>query len=109
MADSGQDFEALWSQLQRDVGGGDTIRNWTRDKGYIGDGFVIHTVKAGLIEVDPPGAENLQRIPREDFTKVYRHWEDYNAGHTLRSQIRDITRFSKYIISIFHHIESVRQ
>lgn len=109
MIDPGQDFEALWYQIQQDVGGGDTIRNWTRDSGYIGDEFVIRTVEAGIIEVDPPGAANLQRIPREDFAKVYRHWEGYNTGHIPRQQVRDITRFSKYIISIFHHIEPARR
>ena len=109
MADPGQDFEALWHHLQRDVGGGDTIRNWTRDSGYIGGEFVILTVKAGIIEVDSPGAENLQRIPKEDFAKIYRYWEGYNAGHIRRNRIRNITRFSKYIISIFHHIESARR
>ena len=75
----------------------------------MGGEFVIRTVEAGIIEVDSPGAENVQRIPREDFAKVYRRWEGYNAGHIPRRKIRDITRFSKYIISIFHHIESARR
>lgn len=104
MVDPHEDFEALWHRLRREISVGDTIRNWTRDSGYLGDEFTIYAVEAGFIKVDSPEATNIQHIPREDFENVYRHWCGYHAGCVLRSQIRDMTRFSKYIISILHHL-----
>ena len=104
MTNPGRNFETLWLQIQRDISGGDTIRNWTQHSEYIGDEFTIRTVDARFIEVDSPGAENFQRVHGEDFAAVYEIWDDYNAGRVPRHQVRDLTRFSKYIISILHHV-----
>ena len=32
------------------------------------------------------------------------HWDDYCAGECPRHRLRDMTRFSKYVISILHHV-----
>jgi hypothetical protein len=48
---------------------------------------------------------SLQRISDKDFAKVSEVWNAYINGNFQRYKMRDITRFSKYIISIFHHIE----
>ena len=42
--------------------------------------------------------------PREDFAAVWAHWDDYCAGEFPRHRLRDMTRFSKYVISILHHV-----
>ena len=104
MTNSRRSFESLWRQIQQDIGVGDTIRNWTQHSGYIGDEFTIRAVDARFIEVDSPGAENFQLVPREDFAAVCELWDDYIADRVPRYQIRDLTRFSKYIISILHHV-----
>ena len=54
--------------------------------------------------MDTRGAMNLQRVRREDFAAVLAHWEDYCAGECPRHRLRDMTRFSKYVISILHHV-----
>ncbi len=83
---------------------GDTIGDWTQYSGYIGDEFTIRAVDARFIEVDPPGAENVQRVPREDFAAVYELWDCYIVDRVPRHQIRDLMRFSKNIISILHRV-----
>lgn len=104
VANSQWDFEELWRQIQRDISVGDTIENWTQHRGYSGDEFIIRVMDTRFIEVESPDAENSQRVPREDFSAVYELWGDYLARRVPRYQIRDLTRFSKYIISILHQV-----
>ena len=99
-----QSFEAVWAQIQRTIAPGDTIRNWSRHSGYLGNNFTIHAVTDRFIEIDSPGAANIQHIAREDFARVHDHWDAYNARMFARSRLRDITRFSTYVISILHHV-----
>ena len=99
-----QNFEAVWVQIQRKIAPGDTIRNWSRHSGYRGKDFAIHAVNDRFVEIDSPGAANIQHIAREHFARVHEHWEAYNAHMFARSRLRDITRFSTYVISILHHV-----
>lgn len=102
------EFEILWRQLQRDISAGDTIRNWTQYGGNLGDNFTVCAVGVGFVEVDTPEASGVQHISREEFAKVYDHWDSYNEGSFPRNKLRDKTRYSKYIISILHHITENR-
>ena len=95
-----QDFGELWCRIQRDISAGCTIRNWTKDNGYVGKDFIIRAVGADFVEVDAP----FQHIPKKDFSEVYSHWNAYNEGSYPRHKLRDKTCFSKYIISILHHL-----
>ena len=99
-----QDFESLWCQLQREISVGDTIRNWSQHKGYLGGVFTICAVESEFVQVEPPNAINRQHIRRGEFAKVYDHWGAYNSGRLPRNELRDITRFSTYVISILHHL-----
>lgn len=101
---SGGPFDVVWEQIQREIAPSDTIRNWTRDKGYLSDDFTIEAVEARFVKVNSPGAATIQHVAREEFAKVYEHWNGYNAGTVRRHELRDITRFSKYVISILHHV-----
>jgi hypothetical protein len=98
-------FSQTWTALQTTLSAGMPIENWTQAKGLLGDSFTIVNVAAGFIEVNTPNASNLQRVPRADFELVYRQWTHYSTGQTRRHEIRDETRFSKYIISILHWLE----
>jgi len=81
----------------------EVIRNWTQQRGYIGDPFVVVGVSDFAIIVKPLNAQE-QRIPKGDFEHVISVWRGYLKGNVQRQEIRDNTRFSKYIISILHHI-----
>lgn len=82
---------------------GQTINNWTVAKGYLGQSFDIVEISEDYIVVKPLSA-SAQKIAKEDFNKVILVWESYLLGKTPRHYIRDNTRYSKYIISILHHI-----
>ena len=99
-----QSFEAVWEEIQRTIAPRDTIRNWSQHSGYRGNDFTIHAVNDAFVDIDSPGAANIQHIDREHFARVHEHWNAYNVGVYARSRLRDITRFSTYVISILHHV-----
>lgn len=98
-------FRTIWDSLQSNLRVGVTIPNWTAHKGLLGDSFTVTAVAPKSIDVDTPGAEAIQHIQMGDFEQVYNLWSSYRAGTTPRAEVRDKTRFSKYIISIFRWLE----
>ena len=90
--------------VPRNIIWSDTIRNWSRHSGYRGNDFTIHAVETRYVEINSPGAENIQHVAREHFARVHEHWKAYNAGVFARSRLTAITRFSTYVISILHHV-----
>jgi len=57
------------------------------------------------ISVDAPNAMAMQVVPRKDFETIWKIWIDYKSQKVKRYELGDMTRFSKYIISIFHWLE----
>ena len=99
-------FVDTWNYIQKKLIADQIIDNWTYNKGYLGNQFSILRVAANAVHVNTPDAINIQQVPRNDFHGVYNIWDQYKAGTYLRHRIRDnITRYSKYIISIFRWIE----
>lgn len=102
------EFSPIWNDLITRLKPGMEIRNWTVLKGYLGDTMTIEDVRRSSISVDAPGAEYIQEVPREDFESVWKLWQGYKDEKVRRIELRDITRYSKYIISILHWYESER-
>jgi hypothetical protein len=96
----------IWGVIRSRVLVGTSIRNWTLDSGYLGDKFTITGIGKGHLVIETPGAKGLQHVSRVDFETVYKIWSDYLCGVFRRDQIRDMTRFSKYVISILHWAEN---
>ncbi len=99
-------FTETWHRIRKGLRTGLSVRNWTRAGGYLGDRMTIESVDDSSVTVIAPRAGNPQVIPREEFEKVWHVWQSYKAGQTPRNEIRDVTRFSKYIISILHTLET---
>jgi hypothetical protein len=99
--------DEVWKYMMKNFTAGTEINNWTVDKGYLGDTMIIRRVTDGAIEVEAPGAKNMQIILREDFERVIKIWEDYSSKALNRHVVRDMTRYSKYIISILHYYEKI--
>ena len=95
------DSEIL-KRLKESVPANTIIENWTVDNGYIGDDFVVEGISGNAVSVVVPNAINPQSIPIKDFELVFHEWDGYLSGSVKRHEIRDKTRYSKYIISIFH-------
>lgn len=98
-------FDETWSVLQASLVEGKIIPNWSVAKGLLGDSFTVFDVGVDYIKVKTPGAINIQNIPKRDFETIYYRWSDYCARAVPRMVLRDLTRFSKYIISILRLLE----
>ena len=99
-------FDTIWTQLQNNLEVNMPIKNWTAFNGYLGDEMTVVGVREFYIEVKSPNARNVQFVPKDDFKKVWEVWADYKSQKVRRYEIRNITRFSKYIISILHWYEN---
>lgn len=98
------DFEQTWQAIQTGLSSGTSVRNWTYVKGFLPDRFTILDVTPEKIIISSPAAENEQSVPKRDFARVHEIWGGYCDGSVQRQELRDTTRYSKYIISILHHI-----
>ena len=101
-------FSAQWKRIVDNLEPELQVKNWTAKKGYLGDSFTISAIGPDTITVHSPGAKNPQVIPRGDFEGVETLWGGYCSGEIQRQDIRDVTRFSKYIISILYFIQGFK-
>lgn len=99
-------FCGFWRDLQASLNVGAVVRNWTSNKGYLGDEFKIISVAEDWVEVYSPNAKNTLRVKKGDFEVVYQNWNAYCSGRLQRQELRDLTRFSKYAMSIIKHLEN---
>ena len=95
----------IWRTVHSRLMTGMNIRNWTVLKGYLGDTFLIKEITESRLVINSPNAKNLVNVPRGDFERFSEVWSVYKNGRMRRSETSEITRFSKYIISIFHWLE----
>jgi hypothetical protein len=101
-------FDSVWTRIQSSLKPGTSIKNWTLLKGFLGDTMKIVGVHSLYIAVDAPHASTTQVISKENFRRVWEIWPEYKGGIFPRNQMRAITWFSKYIISILHWAEQLQ-
>ncbi len=99
-------FGELWNVVQSLLTPDTNVPNWTVARGPLGDSFRVVSVDKKYIDIFTPNGKNIQHIPIADFESVYELWQRYIEGKIGRNEIRARTRFSKYIISILHWIET---
>lgn len=100
------DFDHIWDLLQHKLRPQTVIRNWTALKGYLGDTMTIVAVNTDSIEVNAPKAKSILVVPITDFETLWEVWPQYKNHRVQRQEIRDITFYSKYIISILRWLET---
>lgn len=93
-------FEQVWELLYGELASSKEVFNWTRDKGYFGENFAAQWEGSYILCTLPSSREI--RVPQDDFEKVYKMWLGYVRERIPRKNIRDVTFYSKYIISILH-------
>ena len=97
------EFESIWLNLRMQLREDQEIRRWSQLRGYTGGTpFRIDNISDDFVKVEI--STGIRRIPKKDFENVYDVWGEYLDGKMLRSEIRDMTRHSTYIISIFYHL-----
>ena len=100
------DFDSFWQALPLKLKSGTKIKNWTTAKGYLGDEFAILSVSDKALEINTANAKNVQRVSRQDFEVTFENWDAYCSGKLPRQELAQMTRNSKYTISIIKHLEA---
>lgn len=106
-------FEEFWNDLIIELSIQKTIQNWTALNGYTGEDFPAIFIRSqdfeggGYIQVEPPSAHKPIRIKVKSFRKIYPLWNYYINRKIMRTELRDLTRHSKYIISIYHQYHNL--
>jgi hypothetical protein len=101
-------FAAVWSYLQAHLVEGAVIPNWTAAGQQDTGGFTVVAVTGTHVDVAVPTAKTVQHVPARDFEHVHGLWAGYVRGSVPRYQIREVTRYSKYIISMLYWLECER-
>ena len=96
-------FESIWLKLQMQLQEDYLMEAWSQHSGYTGGLFRIYAVGDDFVKVEL--TKSIQHISKKEFEKVYDIWSAYKSGLVPRHQLRDITRYSTYIISIFHYLK----
>lgn len=100
------DFDVVWEILQTSLKPGAEIRNWNTYNGYFGDNLTINTIDPNQISVDPPRVWDTQVILKEGFENIWNVWGDYKKLRLNHHEMKKLTVFFKYIISIFRWYET---
>jgi len=98
-------FEDFWAHLLTHLTVGTEVNNWTALKGFVGDKMTVVKIGDASISVDTPRTKGYQRVPKQDFEKVFAVWSDYKINKIPRNELTDLTRYSKYIISLLRWYE----
>lgn len=99
-------FHKFWEHIIKELSTKQKIHNWTVFSGYIGEDFTaVYKREKEYVEIDAPSARSPIKIRKHSFQNVYQYWSQYLNGKVRRGKLRDITRHSKYIISIMHQFE----
>ncbi len=99
------EFDSVWTKLQSILQPHTVIPNWTADHGYFHGSMIIIDVDDDFIKVKSPNAQELQHVRKQDFEAIWKIWAEYKNGKYRRGNMTELTRYSKYVISIFHWLE----
>jgi len=94
-------FRSVWSTLTGLRSG----RKISAPGAARGEATTIVSVEDDAITIAPPRAKGFVRIPKDDFEAVWRKWGDFKAGKITRSELRQLTTKSSYIITFFQWFE----
>ena len=96
-----KEFDNFWSELTSILNMPQKISNWTKDNGFIGDDFrAQHKDRNSISCILDSG--KVIKVPQVEFHEMYKKWGDYISGRLQRSDLRDQSHFTKYVISIIH-------
>ncbi len=98
-------IKGVWADLLQSATIGQTIGNWSAEKGDLSRWFTIEGVEENRIVVAGAGLTKPRSVYQADFEKVARLWPEYKQRRVPRQEVRNESRNSTYIISLLHWLE----
>jgi len=98
-------FRSVWSYLTGHLRSGKKIEDRGTASASRGESTTIVSIEADAIMVAPPRAKGFVRIPKADFEIIWRYWPDFKAQKITRTELREHSRYSRYILTLFQWYE----
>ena len=95
-------FRSVWSTLTS-LRSGKKIEE--HNASGRGESTTIVSVEEDAITVAPPRAKGFVCIPKADFEIIWRYWSDFKAQKITRTELREQSRYSRYILTLFQWYE----
>jgi hypothetical protein len=99
-------FAETWRAIHDHVNAETTVPNWSVAGRVRVSSFTIASIGPDHVVIRPPHPARPQLVPRQDFEKTYELWSEYVMGNIPRGRLRDASRFSTYVISALHFVET---
>ena len=97
-----EDFDAIWSRIQRMLTPGIAIRNWSIAKSCTGGSFRIIAMTTETVTVFGGRMRAERTIPKAEFGKLAAVWDRYRAGRLPRSDLGSLSQNTTYVLSLLH-------
>ena len=95
-------FHDFWDRLIPQLREIQTIPNWTKDGKMRTEDFQAQYKGGNYIECAIDDGSIIS-VPKKDFHYIYYRWDDYMTDRIKRNNLRDESRYTKYVISIIHN------
>jgi hypothetical protein len=100
------EFEDAWAAILLKLPDSDrSIKPWSAAGGISRSPFFVSCWDIDSITVSRGGIDGERRISKSDFAEVFSVWPEYCAGTKQRSELRERSFNSTYVISILHWLE----
>jgi hypothetical protein len=100
------DFEDAWAAILLKLADSDRIiKPWSAAGRISRSPFSVSCWDIDSITLTGGGIDGERRISKSDFADVFSVWPEYCAGTKQRSELRERSFNSTYVISILHWLE----
>ncbi len=95
-----ENFEVVWSDIQKLLISGTLVRYWSAEEGYTGGAFRIDGVDGAAVIVRHGKMGYERRVSKRDFQHLFACWGSYNRGTIGRIELSRRSENTTYILSI---------
>lgn len=100
------DFEDAWAAILLKLPHSDRrIKPWSAAGRISRSAFFVSCWDVDSVTVTGGGIDGERRISKSDFADVFSAWPEYCAGTKQRSELRERSLNSTWVISILHWLE----
>jgi hypothetical protein len=95
-----ENFDDIWSDIQKRLMAGTLVRYWSTEKGYIGGAFCVDNVDNAGVIVRSGEMGHEKRVSKSAFRHLFAFWDSYNRGIIGPTELGIPSENTTFILSI---------
>jgi hypothetical protein len=95
-----EDFDDIWSDIQKRLMAGTLVRYWSTEKGYIGGAFCVDNVDSAGVIIRSGEMRHEKRVSKSAFRQLFAIWDTYNRGLIGPTEFGTPSENTIFILSI---------